>query len=862
MRDSLFRWWQARASAANQEKLEAEMKEEMRFHLAMEERYLAARGTGPDQAKRSARILFGAEESFKEEIRESMPLRWLTDLRTDVGYALKSLRRSPGFTAFAVIAFGIGIGANATAFGFVDPIAFRKLPIPDADRLIAIYATQPDGTRTNISYENVQELMQSVSAVEDVAAFTEHPVTVVTDKLPSVAYAVHASDNYFSLLGLTAERGRFFQAGDQSRAVGVIGHTYWQSTYKSDSQIIGRRVSIDGVSFTIVGVAPRDFYGTRLFTYEPAFWLPVESQSGRLRRGVSNVIGRLRPGVTVEQAQQELDRSGSKFTVLSNASPINPWLASRDRIELMGRLLILGVCMVLFVACADVANLLLVRMTVRRQEITTRIALGVSASRLARQLLTESVVIVLLGALAAIPLALIALNASSRLTPPLDFGISFHPSLDKRVLIFTAITSLATAVVFGLAPLIQLWRRDLNPDRYNSLRAAGGLGSRVRSALVIAQVALSVVAIAAAGLLYRGLSSARAIDVGFDATKAVVFTVDLIPTAANSIDRAQQITTRLKSALSALPGVTSVSFASSIPLDGETRTLNVAAADNNRCDIAADYFIVDDDYFNTLGIPVRLGQGFSAADTSGLEPVVVNEILARMLWGPVSPVGRRLQVNSTPAKLALVIGVVGSSASRRLGDQPRPILWRSTRMLLLPRATIVMRSDRDVVDLQRDVEGAIRSIDPAIPIVGFRSLEDRLELAYTAAQTGAVAGLIFGTLTTILAALGLFGLLLFNITQRTREIGIRRALGASSVDVLKMVTSSSIRLTLIGTAIGMTAVLLIPPRISEILYGVSPRDPALLVITPVAFLVISVLATIGPAWKASRIEPFEALRVE
>jgi ABC-type antimicrobial peptide transport system permease subunit len=219
-------------------------------------------------------------------------------------------------------------------------------------------------------------------------------------------------------------------------------------------------------------------------------------------------------------------------------------------------------------------------------------------------------------------------------------------------------------------------------------------------------------------------------------------------------------------------------------------------------------------------------------------------------------------VNSTPAKLALVIGVVGSSASRRLGDQPRPILWRSMRRLLLPRATIIMRSDRDVVDLQRDVERAIRSIDPAIPIVGFRSLEDRLELAYTAAQTGAVAGLIFGTLTTILAALGLFGLLLFNITQRTREIGIRRALGASSTDVLKMVTSSSIRLTLIGTAIGMTVVLLIPPRISEILYGVSPRDPALLVITPLAFLVIAVLATIGPAWKASRIEPFEALRVE
>jgi putative ABC transport system permease protein len=846
----------------NQAKLEAEMEEEMRFHLAMEQRYLAARGTSSDKAERKARILFGAEESFKEEIRESMPLRWLTDLRTDVGYALKSLRRSPGFTAFAVLALGIGIGANATAFGFVDPIAFRKLPIPDPDRLVAVYATQRDGSRSNVSYKDVEERMRSVPAFEDVAAFTEYPITVVAGRLPSVAYAVHTSGNYFSVLGLTAERGQFYQPGNRSRAVAVIGHNYWKSAFNSDPKIIGRRVSIDGVLFTVVAVAPREFYGTRLFTYEPAFWLPVASATGQSRRVLSNVIARLRPGVTIEQAQQELDRSGSNFTVLSNASPINPWLASRDRIEMLGRLLILGVCMVLFVACADVANLLLTRMTVRRQEITTRIALGVSASRLARQLLTESVIIVLLGALVSIPLAFIALKASSRLTPPLDFGISFHPSLDKRVIIFTAVTSVVTAVVFGLAPLIHLWRRDLNPDRHNALRAAGGSGSRVRSALVIAQVALSVVAIAVAGLLYRGLSSARAIDVGFDAKNAVVFTIDLIPAAASTTDRLQQIAARLKSALTALPGVTSVSFASSIPLDGETRTLNVVAVDNKPGKIAADYFIVDDDYFNTLKLPVREGHGFSPADTSQLEPVVINEVLARTLWGSISPIGRRFELSSTPARTAMVIGVVSSSASRRLGDPPRPIIWRSARRLLLPRATIVMRSGRDPVDLQRDVEAAVRAIHPAIPIVGFRSLEDRLELAYTAAETGAVAGLIFGTLTTILAALGLFGLLLFNITQRTREIGIRRALGASSTDVLKMITSSSLRLTLIGTAIGMTLVLVIPPKISEILYGVSPRDPALLVITPVAFLVISLLATLGPAWKASRIEPFEALRVE
>ena len=816
------------------------MEEEMRFHLAMEEQYLASRGTAVDQAKRRARISFGAEESFKEEIRQSMPLRWLADLRTDVAYALKSLRRSPGFTAFVVIALGIGIGANATAFGFVDPVAFRKLSVPQPDRLVAIYSRGAEAIGS-ISYSNFENLKRSARTFEDVAQFAENSVTLTTGSTPSVVYVVRTSENYFSLLGITAARGRLYQPGDRSRA--VVSYSYWKSGFNSDQHIVGRSVTIDGVPFTIAGVAPETFHGTRLFTYEPAFWLPIASL-----RGVSNLIARLTPAATIGEAQREI---GPGFSVLSNASPINPWLASRDRIELIGRLVLLGVCMVLLVACADVANLLLTRMTVRRQEIITRIALGVSTSRLARQLLTESVVLVLLGALASIPIAFIALKASNRLTPPLDFAISFHPSLDKRVIVFTAGISLVAAVIFGFAPLIQLWWRDLNPDRHNSLRAAGGSGSAVRSALVVLQVALSVVAIAAAGLLYRGLNSARSIDLGFETKNAFVFAIN---------GRREDITKRLKSSLTGINGVTAVSFASSLPLDGETRTLKVF--DNNHREISADYFIVDDDYFNTLGIPVPEGRTFYAADTTGFEPVVINQTLAQQLWESRSPIGRQLNIGRSDAKPAIVIGISRSNASRKLGDRPRPILWRSTNRVLPARLTIVVRSTHSANDLQRDIQAALRTVDPTIPIVGFRSLEERVALAYTAAEIGAFAGLTFGTLTTILAALGLFGVLLYNITQRTREIGIRRALGASSSDVLKMITASSIRLTLIGTAIGMMAVLLIPQRMSSMLYGVSPRDPALLIITPIAFLVIAILATIGPAWKAIRIEPIEALRVE
>ncbi len=832
----ISRWWKSRATPRNQAKLEAEMEEEMRFHLAMEEQYLTSHGTSLEQAKRRARISFGPEESFKEDIRQSMPLRWLSDLRTDVAYALKSLRHSPGFTTFAVIALGIGIGANATAFGFVDPVAFKKLSVRDPDRLVAIYSTQGSGTLGNIPYARFEELRRNIPAFEDAAGFIEHSVTVTAGKTSSLVYSVHTSDNYFSVLGVTAERGRVYRTGDTSRV--VVGYRYWTNSLNSDSRIIGRSIFLDGVPFTIAGVAPENFHGTRLFTYEPAFWVPLEE-----RRGQINMIARLTPDANVSEAQHAL---GPGYTVLSNAAPINPWLASRDRIELIGRLLLLGVCMVLFVACADVANLLLTRMTVRRQEIITRIALGVSASRLARQLLTESLVLVMLGAIASIPIAFIALRASTRLTPPLDFAPSFEPSLDTRVLLFTAGVSLVAAVVFGFAPLIQLWWRDLNPDRHNSLRAAGGSRSTVRSALVVVQVAVSVVAIAAAGLLYRGLDSARSIDLGFETKNSFVFTID---------DRSGEISHSLKSALTALPGVSAVSFSSSIPLDGETRTLNAGG-------LTSDFFVADDDYFNTLGIPVPEGRTFSAHDTAGLEPVVINQTLARALFGSRSPIGRELLIGRSDGQPATVIGVSSSNASRRLGDKPRPILWRSTRRVFVPRYTIVVRSTRDDDDLEKAIRKQVSAINPAIPVVGFRSLEDRVALAYTAAKTGAFAGLIFGTLTTILAALGLFGVLLYNITQRTREIGIRRALGASSTDVLKMVTASSIRLTLIGTTIGMIAVLLIPQRMSAILYGVSPHDPALLIITPVAFLLVAILATIGPVWKAIRIEPIEALRVE
>ena len=887
MPNPVIRWWSTRSLGRNRDRLQRERDEEMRFHLELETAELIRRGLSPDAARRQARLAFGGGDRFREEASEGMALRWLDDLRRDVAFAVRSLRRSPAFTIVAVIALGLGIGANVTVFGFVDSIAFRKLQVREPERIVAVYMTQDDASLLDVSWPGFEDLRKGVRSFRDAAAFTEEAVNVKTAHGPVMALGVHVSENYFTLLGLEPSRGRMIEPGDHRNPVAVISDDFWKQQFNADAGIVGRSVVVNGIAYAIIGVAPSTFRGTRLFTYDPSIWLPIGVSASSLQGGANmlsargqgrfTVLARLRDDVDLAHAELEANEiakrsatrpeqaSGLRFTLLPNSSPINPWLAPRSTIELLGRLMILGVCLVLAVACADVASLLLARMTVRRQEISTRLTLGATPSRLFRQLLTESLVLAGLGATAALPLSFVALKASMLLGPPLDFAPSFQPALNLRVLVFTVVVSVLSAIAFGLAPLLQLRSLRVDPGEHGSPMISGRSGSGIRSALIIGQVAISLVTLVCAGMFYRGLSAARAIDVGFDTRHAIVFKLDPLLGAGHDAAGAAAFQPRLDSSLAALPGVRSVSRATAIPLDGDTRTIRAFSGDPasaTSTGVSADYFAVGRNYFETMGIPVISGRSFSAADATRFEPIVVNETLARSLWPGADPVGRDLRLGATGGGRATVVGVARSDVSRHLGDAPRPILWRSLEHSPSSRVTVIIRTQGDAAAVLPSVPAVIHSIDSTQPVFGLRTLSDRVAIAYSPAENGAIAGAIFGGLAAILAAAGLFGTVSYTVSQRSREIGVRRALGAHGIDIVRLVAGSTMRLTLLGIAIGLGVILLIPRKMSAILYGVSPHDPLLILIACAVFLIIAGLASLWPTWKALRIEPLEALRID
>jgi len=872
----------------NRRQFERDMDDEMRFHIDMEARDLAAHGMSEKAARAHALGAFGGQTRFKEEARVALPLHWLSDIRTDLRYALRSLRRTPTFTGVAVLALGIGIGANATLFGLADAVAFRPLPVRDPEQLYAVFGRQTDGSPLILSYPTYLDLRAGVPAFSDAAAFTERMVSLNGDGTPLAAWAAHVTDNYFSLLGVRAVEGRLTQRGDQTAPVAVLSHAFWQSQFGGDHGVVGKAIRVNGAPFTVIGVAPPGFHGTRLFTFAPALWLPIGMHAQTLPRSGDllhdrerarfTVIGRLTPGARPQIAQQQVDAVSSRLareyphapdaarlSLVSNRTPINPWIVAPDRLAMIGVLTLAGGWLVLLIACADVANLLLARMTTRAREIATRLALGASRGRLVRQFLTESVVLATLGAIAAVPIAAVALKGSQRLTPPLDFASSFSPSLDARSLVFTAVVALAAAVLFGLAPLFHA----RSPDLARMFRGASNHSkpgtNRSRQALVVAQVATSVVVLAVAGLFTRSLGAARRIDVGFDTRHTLAFSVDPSLLVGYDAERVVGLYRRILADLEALPGVQAVARASSIPLDGNSATTRVFAAEATPASraIAADNFVVSPNYFSTLGMTIVAGRAFSPADTAGVERVLVNETLVRRLW-PVGTarLGEPLWLDSIGGARVEVIGVVRSHASRQLGDAPRALLWRSLERNRVARTTVIVRADEQPERLVSVVRQRMQAIAPDLPVVGLRPFEQYIALAYSAAKGGAAGASALGIVASLLAAAGIFGVVAYTVSQRSREMGIRVALGARTSQLVTLMLRSGLRPTTIGILAGLGLTMAIPRGMSAILYGISPHDPGVLLGASAFFLVVATVAALIPAWRGARVDPRRALQID
>ena len=813
---------------------------------------------------------------------------------TDLRVALRSLLRRPLLAGLAVATLALGIGANASIFSFADAVAFRPLPVKEPERLVALFATRTDGPVMGFSFPDYLDLRGAIPGIAGMAAFFEQPVSIGrANEDPLPAWSMLVSESYFPMLGIAADRGRLFapdEAGRDGRggaAVAVLSHRCFVRRFGADSAVVGATVRISGHPFTVVGVAPEGFSGTRLFSYAPDVWLPISQErtlTGSTRQlelrgwGSLHLLARLLPGATPQAveaaaaaaagrlaAAHRADTSRTGVMLVSNRTPVNPWMSSPAQLRAMALLGLAGVAVVLLVACVNVANLQLVRVSARRRELAVRVSLGASRWAIARQLLLESVLLALGGGAAGLLLGWWGTRLLTVLLPRFDYELAFHPRLDWRVALFAMALALLSALLFGLLPA---WRAG-EPDPVRELKGEGGRdadggGSRLRHGLLVTQVAFSMVVLLSAGLFLRSLAAAQRLDLGFDPEGALVFGVDSSVASGGQQINTSALQQRIAERLRALPGVRAVTWADDLPLDGNSSSLPVAVEGRQMLTeerVTAPYQIVETSYFTVMGIPLRSGRTFRAADRDReIEATVVSATLARRLWGDEDAVGRRLVIPGSPSQTLEVVGVASDSKMGWLGEQPQPTIFFDLQRSPTSRALFVVRYEGAAAAIVAAARGQVRRIDPRLPLTDVGSLRDHFASAFAPARNGAFMSTGFALMALLLAASGIYGVIAYGVAQRLRELAIRLAVGATPRALVGAVLGRTLRLLGAGVALGLAGGAAVGILLRGLLYGISPGDPLALGAAVGVVLGVGVLATLAPAGRVLRVDPARILR--
>jgi macrolide transport system ATP-binding/permease protein len=814
----------------------------------------------------------------------------MNTLLQDVRYAIRVLRQSPGFIAVAVLSLGLGIGANTAIFSLIDAALFRPLPVDAPDRLVSIFTTDKKNPgNLPMSHLNYLDYRDNNQVFSGVAAFTFGQMNLTTGSETEQAVVQVVSGNYFSVLGLRAQIGRtFLPEEDQtpnSHPVVVMGHGLWERRFGRDPAVVGKTVSLNRRSFTVVGVAPKGFTGT--FIFGPAdFWVPMMmhgvAQPGfdwyNERRGLFLfVFGRLKPNVTIERARAEMsvqarrleqayqnDNDGRGTSLLPLLETrVNP--NGRRRVFTLAGLLMTVVGIVLLIACANLAGILLARAAGRRKEIAIRLALGATRVRVTRLLLTESLVISIASGAIGLLLSYWTLTALLSANLPLPFPVALNPGIDARVLGFAFILSILTGLLFGLAPAIQASRPDVVTVLKNELVAAGGRlrGLTLRKALVVFQVALSLAALIAAGLFLRSLRQAQAVDPGFEINKVLVMTFNL-GREGYTPERGRLFYEQVAERMAGLPGARSASIAQDMPFaGGMARSVFLEGQQGaSRNGTLVQLNIVDPHYFEALGIPLLRGRAFTSADRPGTpQVVVVNQTMADQFWKGQDPIGKRFKFFGDE-QYTEVIGVVKDSKYNALVEDPQPFLYRPLAQNYTPDATLHVRTAADAAALVATVRNAVHEIDPRLTVFDVRTLKGQVDRSLAPQRLNVWLLTTFGVVASLLAAIGIYGVASYSVSQRTREIGIRMALGAARHDVLRLVLRQGLALIVIGVAVGLGGALIVTRLLSSLLFGVRATDLTTFVTTALMLTAVAVLATYIPARRATRVDPLMALRYE
>jgi predicted permease len=806
------------------------------------------------------------------------------------------LWKSPGFTLVAVLTLALGIGANSAIFSGVSAFILRPLPIEEPSRLVRLFEIYNDPNDYNgFSYPDYLEYRDQNRSFEGILGYRMVEAALSNSDQNDVIWGELVTGNYFDVLHVRPAVGRaFLPEEDQSpgaRPVVVLSHSLWQRRFNADPAMVGTTVTLNGLAYTVVGIAPKEFVGTK-FALSMDFWVPMMMQA-EIMRGDTNrlnvrgdhwfsAMGRLKPGVTTEQAEAEMTALAGR---LEQAYPTerdkNGRVIVRSEIEgrfeesagtvTLGATLALALIgMVLLIACANVANLLLARAITRRREIGIRLALGASRSRLIRQLLTESVMLSMLGGTLGLLLAFWATDWMQGFIPVIPYTIAFDFSPDIRALSFTLAVSVLTGIIFGLAPALQASNPDVVPVLKGETPTAGHGWRRLtlRNLLVISQVALALVVLVCGALFIKSARNARAIDPGF--TTKNVLAVSMNPSLLGyTEEQSKQFYRQLVERVEALPGVESASVSSLLPLGDSASSRGPVVAEgqqepppgNESVNILANF--VGPKHFETLQTPLLAGRDFSwRDDQSAPAVIIVNETLAERYWPGESAIGHRLRVGDEKTPYREVVGVARDSKYRSIGENPKPYMYLPVLQNYRPALTLVARTAGDPAALVGGVRREVQALDPRLPIYDIKTMKEHMTYALWAIQMGASLSTAFGLLALLLAATGLYSVMAYMVSQRTREIGIRMALGAQKGDVLKMVTRQGMTLALVGVGLGLIVASVATRILSSLLYGVSATDLVIFVGIPMLLATVALLACYIPARKATKVDPMVALRYE
>lgn len=818
-------------------------------------------------------------------------------LLRDLRHAVRSLLRTPGTALIIIATIALAIGANTLIFGLVDAVFLSPLPVSEPERLVRVYSTNERdaatagsfGAHMPSSFPNYEDLRDRNRTLDGLAAYTFAQVGLSHEGRAEPAEAGLVTPEYFDVLGVDAALGRTFRPDEDDRgdAVAVLSYGLWRDRFGADPEVVGRTLPVNGRLYQVIGVAPPGFRGIdQLLPADlwvpaamavellPADFVPfIEHRRGLLFQGV----GRLADGVSIEQARADLgavaeglseehptwneDRGVSLLSLPLAAIDPN----QRETWVRSGWLLTIVVGLLLLIACGNVANLLLVRAAGRRREMAVRLSLGASRRQLARQLLTESLVLAGAGGALGLTLAALGRDLLWSFRPPLLDDSAIEPSLDPGVLAFAAGLTLLTGLLFGLAPVL-LGRRVGLAENLKTGGAGGSVrgGRRVTPGrvLVAAQLALSLVALVGAGLFLRSLGNALETDPGFETER--LLTVSMDPAAAGyDLERSRQLFRRAVAEVEALPGVRRAAVAAIAPLgfDGQRRTGPVGAEQPpEEAGILIGTRAVGVGYFETLGIPIEAGRGFGTGDRADTRRVaVINRTLAETFWDGRNAVGRQLRFSGDERPVE-VVGVAADAKYQTLGEEARPFIYLPLEQSGVQLATLHAATEGDPEPLLGSVRGRLEELDPAVPLTDLRTISRTLGDALWGPRTGSVLLGGFAVLALALAALGLYGVLAHSVVRRRREIGIRLALGARRLRVVALIVAQALVVAAVGLALGIFLASLGTRTITGLLYDVSAHDPWTYGTTAALLLVTAVLAALLPARRAARVDPMIAIR--